>query len=177
MEIMGNTARSANLWITLAFLTAGISAQVRADDPQPGTFELSPGVHIHAHDGRSHRSSAHYLELCRVVASEFDVRIDSISIQLVFIDQKTRDRMSANNRGRFRDEDWTGAYLAPSLILMLGEEEADDTFMHEFMHLLQHRGLLFAAAHPSSVHRIIEENEAMLLGSKTYLEYLKKRPK
>jgi hypothetical protein len=143
----------------------------------PESLDASPGVHLYTHDGLEHRSSSHYATLCRIVNAEFGIKVDSLSVHVVFIDQETRDRMRTNNPTRFREQDWLGAFIQPSLILILGEEESDDTFMHEYMHMLRSHGLLFPDAQPSSVHTLIDWNEGLLLGSKAYLDYLKTRPK
>jgi len=167
--------KSLHIWACLAlFLAAG--ADSKAQGVFPKSLDTTPGVHVRAEDGRTHRGSDHYSGLCRVVLQEFGIPADTpITIDLVFIDRETRDRLHDNNATRFESSDWCGAFIAPSLILMVGEEESDDTFMHEFMHYLQQKGLLFSTVPFSAVHPLIERNEGLLLGSKSYLEFLKTR--
>jgi hypothetical protein len=141
----------------------------------PISLGTSNGVNISVYDGKEHKDSEYYNSLCRVVLKEFGLPSDSIApIGLVFVDQELRDVLNGHNAVRFKPADWCGVFVKPSLIIMLGEEESDDTFMHEYLHFLQQMGLLFNNVHASSVHQLIEENEGLLLGSKSYLEFLKK---
>ena len=143
---------------------------------RPLSASAGPGVHVRSYDGRAHMDSAYYNGLCRVVMHEFGIPADSLpSIDLVFVDRQTRVKLTKGNAARFASSDWTGAFIRPSLILVVGEEEADDTFMHEFMHVLQQSGRLFVNVPFSSVHKVIEQNEGLLLGSKSYLEFLKRK--
>ncbi len=138
------------------------------------SLDPTAGVHVSVQDSAVHRGEDHYGSLCRVVLKEFGLPADTLpSIDLVFINRETRDILSRNNPGRFENSDWCGAFLEPSLILMLGEEESDDTFMHEFLHYLRQHDLLFQGVPASAVHRLIEQNEALLLGSESYLKCLK----
>jgi hypothetical protein len=152
----------------MAFFVAIVNAQ----SVEPRSLEVSSGVHVEQHDGNVHKSEAHYEALCQVVMHEFNVHLDTIAISLVFIGEDLRDNLSRNNHLRFQTKDWTGAYVPPSLIIMVGDEESDDTFMHEFMHYLNDRGLLFTNIPASRVHAAIEKSEGLLLGSKSYLQYL-----
>jgi hypothetical protein len=158
----------AGLLVTVTLSVAGVDAQ----SVEPLSLRVSRGVHVEQHDGRSHKTPAHYEALCQVVIKEFGVSLDSIALNLVFIGENLRDHLSKNNQLRFQAKDWSGAYVPPSLILMVGEEESDDTFMHEFMHYLNDRGLLFTNVPASRVHAAIEKNEGLLLGSRSYLDYL-----
>jgi hypothetical protein len=139
---------------------------------EPLSLKATSGVHVEQHDGKVHKSAAHYEALCRVVLREFGVKLDTVALNLVFIGEDLRDNLSRNNHLRFQTKDWTGAYVPPSLIIMVGEEESDDTFMHEFMHHLNDRGLLFVNIPASRVHAAIEKSEGLLLGSRSYLQYL-----
>jgi hypothetical protein len=139
----------------------------------PLSLPSSPGIHVHAYDGRPHKSSEHYEHLCRVVLKEFGIHLDTLALNLVFVDMKLQGTLNALNRDRFRGKRWVGVFIKPMLIIMLGEEESDGTFLHEFMHALHHRGLLFSDTEESDVHGLINLNEGLLLGSKSYLEYLK----
>lgn len=135
-----------------------------------------PGVHVQSYDSRPHMDSVYYNGLCRVVLQEFALPVDSLpSIDLVFVDRETQEKMTSGNAARFASPDWTGAFIRPSLILIVGEEEADDTFMHEFMHVLQQNGRLFQNVPFRAVHQLIEQNEGLLLGSRSYLEFLKRK--
>jgi hypothetical protein len=139
----------------------------------PKSLDFSRGVHIKAYDGKRHRGADHYEQLCRVVNKEFGLPDDSVCVNLVFVDQALRQSLNANNPVRFQSADWCGAYIRPYMILMLGEEESDDTFMHEYMHALQVRGVLFKNVPFSAVHQLIDMNEGLLMGSRSYLEFLK----
>ena len=168
-----------------AFLSAAVACAATLAVPigqsqvlRPESLDASPGVHIHVYDGKVHRPVDHYSSLCRIVLTEFGLPSDSLpGINLVFIDEDVRQQIITNNATRFQSADWYGVFIAPSLILISGEQESDDTFMHEYMHFLQQRGLLFKNVPMSAVHHLIEQNEGLLLGSKGYLEYLKTRPK
>jgi hypothetical protein len=143
---------------------------------KPRSASAGPGVHVRSYDGRAHMDSSYYNGLCRVVMHEFGIPTESLpSIDLVFVDRETQVKLTKGNAARFASADWTGAFIQPSLILMVGEEEADDTFMHEFMHALQQSGRLFSKVPFPSVHKVIEQNEGLLLGSKSYLEFLKRK--
>lgn len=141
----------------------------------PGALESlppTPGIHIRSYDGLEHRDSAHYAALCRIVTTEFGIEPPEGPLHLVFVAQDVVDRMLAANPGRFQGKGFTAVFIEPSLIIMIGAEEADDTFMHEYMHYLNTRGLLFADLSPRAAHRRIEEAEGMLLGSTSYLTYI-----
>jgi len=146
-----------------------------AQHSQPLSLATQSGIHIHAYDDREHKSAEHYEHLCGVVFREFGIRVDTLSINLVFVDAKLQRTLNALNRDRFRGRRWVGVFIKPMLIIMLGEEESDGTFLHEFMHALHHRGLLFSDAEEADVHSLININEGLLLGSCSYLEYLKTR--
>jgi hypothetical protein len=139
----------------------------------PLSLPSSPGIHVHAYDGRPHKSPEHYEHLCRVVLEEFGIHLDTLALNLVFVDMELQGTLNALNRDRFRGKRWVGVFIKPMLIIMLGEEESDGTFLHEFMHALHHRGLLFTDTEESDVHGLINLNEGLLLGSRSYLEYLK----
>jgi hypothetical protein len=148
-----------------------------AGQPQPLSLGTGPGVHIRAYDNQPHHDAQHYEHLCRIVLKEFGVQLDTLSLNLVFVDGTIQRRLNALNRDRFHNKQWVGVYIKPMLIIMLGEEESDGTFIHEFMHALNNQGLLFAGeSEEDSVHELIRVNEGLLLGSESYLEYLKALP-
>ena len=143
----------------------------------PLSLPQTAGVHVFVYDNLEHKSTEYYNALFSVVLKEFGVPTDTIpSVDLIFIDQDLRGVLNGNNARRFGSADWCGAFIKPSLIIMLGEEESDDTFMHECMHYLQQQGRLFQDVHSAAVHQMIDRNEGLLLGSKSYLEFLKKKP-
>ncbi len=150
--------------------------------PAQSTFPVSlsetPGVHIFSYDNKQHRKAEHYNALFRVVLKEFGLPTDTIpSTNLVFIDKGLESILNDNNAKRFMSTGWCGAYIQPSIIMILGEEESDDTFMHECMHYLHQQGMLFRNIQADSVHRLIYRNEGLLLGSRSYLEFLKTHPR
>jgi hypothetical protein len=150
-----------------------VGLPVHAQHHQPLSLSATPGIHIHAYDNRPHKSPEHYEHLCRVVLGEFGIHIDTLSLHLVFVDMELQGTLNALNRDRFHGRRWVGVFIKPMLIIMLGEEESDGTFLHEFMHVLHHRGLLFNDTDEADVHTLININEGLLLGSRSYLEYLK----
>ncbi|MEW6511937.1 MAG: hypothetical protein AB1428_13380 [Bacteroidota bacterium] len=168
--------KGRGLW---AFAVAGVaipSGLLFGQPTRPVSLEARQGVYIRAYDGRDHRDSAYYNALCRVVLKEFALPTDSLPpVDLVFVNREIQEKITAGNAGRFPSPEWTGAFIRPSLIIMVGEEEADDTFMHEFMHVLQQHGKLFRNVPFAAVHQLIDQNEGLLLGSKSYLEFLKKK--
>ena len=167
---MGLAGKNINALLGgLLFVHASVSAQPHV----PGSFSTGWGVHIHAYDGREHKSEEHYENLCRVVMDEFGITNDSVSVNLIFVDSELKDKLNHNNPDRFYSPSWVGVFIKPTLIFMLGEEESDDTFLHEFMHSLHYRGLLFSNVDESDVHQLIHVNEGLLMGSRSYLEYLK----
>ena len=167
---------------TLLALAAGVLALMApcgdslSQTTRPLSVTAGAGVHVSWYDERVHMDSAYYNGLCRVVLQEFGLPVDTLPpIDLVFVDRETQEKLTRGNAARFASPDWTGAFIRPSLILIVGEEEADDTFMHEFMHVLQQNGRLFQSIPFSTVHRLIEQNEGLLLGSRSYLEFLKRK--
>jgi len=167
---MGSTGNNISALIGgLLLAQTSVSAQPLV----PESFSTEAGVHIHVYDGREHKSKEHYENLCRVVMEEFGITKDSISVNLIFVDNELKDKLNHNNPDRFYSPAWVGVFIKPTLIFMLGEEEADDTFLHEFMHSLHYRGLLFMNVDESDVHQLIHVNEGLLMGSRSYLEYLK----
>jgi hypothetical protein len=154
-------------------LMASFPAVSIAQGIDPESLTSTPGVHITVQDGMRHQPAAHYEALCQVVLNEFGVHAEAITLNIVFIGEDLRNHLSRNNQTRFETKDWAAAFVHPSLILLVGELESDDTFMHEFMHYLHDRGLLFANVPESRVHATILRNEGLLLGSRSYLEYLK----
>jgi hypothetical protein len=141
---------------------------------RPASLPPAPGVHISSYDAKTHKDSAYYTGLCRVVLKEFGLPTDSVpQVDLVFITEEMREELESCNYDRFGSSDWTGAFINPSLVFIIGESESDDTFMHEFMHLLQQKGRLFPTVPFSAVHPLIEMNEGLLMGSRSYLEFLK----
>jgi hypothetical protein len=166
----------ATFLASVAFLGPGLTTTAFGQT-RPVSMDFSPGVHVYAYDGLEHKSEEHYTNLCKVVLKEFNLHADSISIMLVFLDSALQERLIKNNPARFQAAQWYGVCIKPALILMAGEDESDDTFMHEFMHSLYHRGLIFRNVQPAEIHPLIDMNEGLLLGSKSYLEYLKTRPR
>jgi len=138
----------------------------------PLSLRTDPGVHIAAYDEAEHRQEGHYNVLCSVVHHEFAIDEDGAGITLVFINAKQQKTLNELNPSRFQSAHWYGIALGKNLILMIGEEESDDTFMHEYMHVLNNRGILFKNVASGEVHRVITEAETMLLGSESYLNYL-----
>lgn len=159
--------------VAVLVLGAMQNSAALAQMPRPLSLPAGPGVHVFAYDGRAHKSAEHYNALCRVVLKEFGIHEDSLCVTLVFVDADLQEKLNDNNPDRFVVKSWYGVSIKPGLIMMLGEDESDDTFLHEFMHLLVHRGVLFQDIAPSEVHHVIEMNEGLLLGSKSYLEFLK----
>ncbi|MGA9120290.1 MAG: hypothetical protein WB699_13085 [Bacteroidota bacterium] len=167
---------SFGLRLTIAgVVLAGLIPRVYAQTPVPASLSNKPGVHIKSYDGKSHHSQDYYSALRNVVLKEFDIPSDSSAINLVFITEDLRESLNSSNPARFGAADWTGAFLTPSLIFIVGTEESDDTFMHEYMHSLQVRGLIFSDVPHSVVHEVITQDEGLLLGSASYLEFLKTR--
>jgi len=164
-------------FVSGVLLLCSYCGRTSAQATTPLSLSDKPGVHIHAYDNGTHKSSAHYENLCKIVLKEFGLPLDSIRVNLVFVDEDLQNQLNGHNPLRFQATHWYGICLKPSLIIMLGEEESDDTFMHEYMHSLYNRGLLFRNVHPADLHPLIEMNEGLLLGSKSYLEYLKTNPR
>ena len=128
-----------------------------------------------AYDGLTHRDSAYYAALCRGGGNRNGHFADAPErLHVVFVDQSTSDRIIAANPGRFEGKDFTGAFIAPALIIMVGEEESDDTFMHEYLHYLHTQGLVFRGVPQAMVHRRIEETEGYLIASASYLALLRR---
>ena len=146
-----------------------------SQDRLPASFNEAAGLHVVSYDARDHRSEAYYTGLCAVVDSEMRVDAHAPRLHVVFVDQQTSDRIIAANPGRFQGKDFTGAFIPPALIVLVGEEESDDTFMHEYLHYLQSHGLLFRGVPQDAVHRRIEETEGYLLASRSYLRFLAER--
>ena len=153
----------------------GLIPQCSAQPSIPASLNDAPGVHIRSYDGKSHHSEVYYAALRNVVLKEFHLPPDSSAINLVFIPEELRESLNSSNPDRFGGADWSGAFLNPSLIFIVGTEESDDTFMHEYMHSLQVRGLLFCNVPHSVVHQVITRDEGLLLGSDSYLQFLKAR--
>jgi hypothetical protein len=152
-----------------AVLTPNAASQL----PVPCSLSSAPGVHIRSFDARTHHPADYYEALRAVVLKEFHLPPDSSAINLVFITNELRESLNAGNPARFGTADWTGAFLTPSLIFIVGSEESDDTFMHEYMHSLQVRGLMFTDLPHGVVHDAISQDEGLLLGSDSYLQFLK----
>ena len=159
--------------IAVIFATIAWPSLMSAQPVHPLSMNYEQGVHIFSYDNLTHKSSEHYENLCRVVIREFGLTLDTICVNLVFVDEALQEHLNENNPERFRSTSWLGVYISPVLILMLGEEESDDTFLHEYMHALHTAGLLFGNVPESEVHSLIHLNEGLLLGSRSYLEYLK----
>ncbi len=140
----------------------------------PASVSSTPGIHIRSFDGKCHHSEEYYEGLRKVVLKEFNILSDSTALNLVFISEDLRETMNLANPDRFGTADWLGAFVSPTLIFIVGDE-SDDTFMHEYMHSLQSRGLLFADVPRTSVHTLIQQDEGLLLGSDSYIEFLKTR--
>ena len=150
------------------------TATMHTQDRLPLSFSDTPGLHVTSYDGLAHRDSVYYTALCGVVHTEMGIEHVPARLHVVFVDQYTSDRIIAANPGRFAGKDFTGAFIAPSLIIMVGEEESDDTFMHEYLHYLHAQGLVFRGVPQSMVHRRIEEAEGYLIASATYLDLLRR---
>jgi hypothetical protein len=148
------------------------ASTLHTQDRLPLSFNEAPGLHVKSYDGLVHRDSSYYEGLCRVVEAEMGITRTPERLHIVFVDQSTSDRIIAANPGRFEGKDFTGAFIAPSLIIMVGEEESDDTFMHEYLHYLHTHGLVFRGVPQSLVHRRIEETEGYLIASASYLSFL-----
>lgn len=149
------------------------SAFLHAQTSLPASLSAEPGIHIRSFDGKKHHNAAYYEGLRQVVLREFNIPFDSTAINLVFIGEEMREKMNVSNPDRFGTADWLGAFVPPSLILMVGDRESDDTFIHEYLHSLETRGLLFSDIPKPSVHALIQQDEGLLLGSDSYLEFLK----
>jgi hypothetical protein len=158
--------------VVIGMLLVIATTTLHTQDRLPLSFSEAPGLHVMSYDGLVHRDSAYYAGLCRVVETEMGVTHTIERLHVVFMDQSASDRIIAANPGRFEGKDFTGAFIAPSLIIMVGEEESDDTFMHEYLHYLQTHGLVFRGVPQSQVHRRIEETEGYLIASGSYLAFL-----
>ncbi len=145
---------------------------VHSQDRLPASFNEAPGLHVIAYDGLAHRSEAYYTALCAVVDSEMGIAASVARLHVVFVDQKTSDRIIAANPGRFHGKDFSGAFIPPALILLVGDDESDDTFMHEYLHFLHTQGLVFRGVPQDAVHRRIGETEGYLLASRSYIRFL-----
>ena len=154
-------------------LLVGTAAAGLSQDRLPSSFNETPGLHVVAYDGRLHRSTAYYAALCAVVDSEMGVTCSGERLHVVFVDQETSDRIIAANPGRFQGKDFTGAFIPPALIVLVGEDESDDTFMHEYLHYLHTHGLVFRGVPHDIVHRRIEETEGYLIASRSYIRFLR----
>lgn len=156
----------------ILILLAGCATSAFSQDRLPRSFSEATGLHVMAYDGLSHRSEGYYASLCAVVDSEMAVSHGPVRLHVVFVDQPTCDRIIAANPGRFQGKELTGAFIPPGLILLVGDEESDDTFMHEYLHYLQVCGLIFRGVPIDQVHRRIEETEGYLLASAAYIRFL-----
>lgn len=148
------------------------AAVTHSQDHLPLSFNEAPGLHVMAYDGLTHRSEAYYTALCAVVDSEMGVTRAPGRLHVVFVDQETSDRIIAANPGRFQGKDFAGAFIPPGLIVLVGDLESDDTFMHEYLHYLQTNGLVFRGVPHDLVHRRIEETEGYLIASRSYILFL-----
>jgi hypothetical protein len=155
---------------TLVLIAA--TAATHSQDCLPLSFNEGPGLHVTTYDGLTHRSEAYYTALCAVVDTEMGVKHAPVRLHVVFVDQETSDRIIAANPGRFQGKDFTGAFIPPGLIVLVGDEESDDTFMHEYLHYLQTNALVFRGVPQDLVHRRIEETEGYLLASRSYINFL-----
>lgn len=153
-------------------LVLGTTPALHSQDRLPESFNEAPGLHVVSYDGRSHRSPAYYAGLCAVVDAEMGVATVARQLHVVFVDQKTSDRIITANPGRFQGKDFTGAFIPPALIMLVGEDESDDTFMHEYLHYLHTHGSVFRGVPQDVVHRRIEETEGYLLASRSYIRFL-----
>lgn len=169
-------ANIVRLGIWLALASSILVGQNLSPPPHPVSIDLSPGVHIITCDSLSHRSPAHYEALCRIVLTEFGLSTDSICLTLVFVDDSLMELLNRYNTLRFSGTGWHGICINRYLVMVDGSREADDTFMHEYMHVLQQRGVLFTKVPASQVHGVIELNEGLLMGSRRYLNYLRSLP-
>lgn len=149
---------------------------VDAQPLHPMSVDLSLGVHIVSCDTIHHRSSQHYEALCCIVLTEFGLPADSICLTVVFVDAQLMAALKRQNADRFDSDTWQGFCVNPYLVMINGEREADDTFMHEYMHALQQQGKLFQKVPKADVHQLIYLNEGLLMGSKSYLDYLRAHP-
>ena len=159
----GDLARKG-LFLTFGLLLAGSPTRGQINQNHPASLDASPGIHIQSFDGKNHRSVQHYEALREIVATEFGLQPDSSCMNLIFIDEALREALNVDNPERFHGEDWCGAFVTPSLIFILGEDEADDTFMHEYLHMLQSRGLVFKDVPLTAIHHAIFDSEGLLLG-------------
>jgi hypothetical protein len=164
------------LIVMTAVLVLMTTAIARSQDRLPSSFNEAPGLHITSYDGRQHRSEVYYAALCTVVDSELCVAQPAERLHVVFVDQETSDRLIAANPGRFQGKDFTGAFIPPALIVLVGDEESDDTFMHEYLHYLHTHGLALRGVPQDRVHRRIEETEGYLLASQSYIRFLSALP-
>ncbi len=171
----GNCWNSGILATVFAGMLAFAWASAAAQSSVPQSISATPGIHIRSFDGKSHRSAEYYDALRNVVLREFKIPYDSSALNIVFIGEEMRESMNVANPDRFGTADWLGAFVPPSLIFIVGDNESDDTFMHEYLHSLEYRGMLFTDVPRMSVHSLIQQDEGLLLGSDSYLEFLKTR--
>jgi hypothetical protein len=150
-----------------------IGASAPSQDRLPSSFNEAPGLHVTSYDGLQHRSEGYYKALCAAVDAEMGIPRSAARLHVVFVDQQTSDRLIAANPGRFQGKDFTGAFIPPALIVLVGDEESDDTFMHEYLHYLHTQGLAFRGVPQDIVHRRIEETEGYLLASHSYIRFLR----
>lgn len=165
------------LFITIWFATAAtaclLPSPAAAQPIHPLSLDLSPGVHLVSCDSLTHRSAAHYEALCRIVLTEFGLPTDSICLTVVFVDDDLMAALKEHNSDRFESDRWQGMYINNYLVMVDGSREADDTFMHEFLHVLNHQSRLFQHVPAGDVHELIRLNETLLMGSQSYLNYLR----
>lgn len=143
----------------------------------PKSVTVPVDVVVYTEDSLQHHTADYYRALAKVVQFEFGLDSTELPqpVRLVFVSKSLYRLIVTHNQDRFdTTENYLGTYVGPGLIFMWGKMEADDTFMHEYMHLLHGHGYLFNdVENEETVHEYVRMDEAMLLGTKTYLNFLR----
>ena len=151
-----------------------------AQNSFPASFTSTQRLTTYSYDTLQHHSAFYYTELAKVVQSEFELGTDSIlaPIQLVFMSDSLFQVIVQHNPSRFNqspDRQIVGFFIMPTLMFLMDGQ--DDTFMHEYMHQLVSWNILFPHDEDTDmrmIHALIGANEGMLIGSKGYIEFIKR---
>jgi hypothetical protein len=138
----------------------------------PLSLSDRPGIHIYSYDGKT-RDEKSYVMLCRIVNQELAVDIgEEQGLNVVFLDEVTIRLLIESNPDRAWGEKWYGACLDSTLIILDGDSDSHGSFIHEYIHVLHRRGLLFPNLDIGDAEEETSRAESLILGSRAYIEYL-----
>ena len=143
-----------------------------SQDLFPKSLSRGTRLDVIQYDTLEHLPKEHYEKLIEILFNEYNIKIDSLYLLLIFIDDTTETKIGKYSPGYQSDQGyWDGLFVVPATIIL--SKESDAIFFHELFHYLVFRKLIFQNVPQEKVHNVIYICEDLMLFSKGYIDYVK----